>query len=153
MNPQHARIAAIATVLALTAAQAGAAEMPAAAKRLGCTACHAIDKKVIGPAWIDVAKRYTGAGVKTFNYKGKDYPLIEGLVMKVSLGGSGNWGQVAMIPNDPKGVHKDDITALVKFEQSLANEKSATPPAAAPAAAPGASLAPATVKVSLPAGR
>jgi hypothetical protein len=36
-----------------------------------------------------------------------------------------------MIPNDPKGTHKDDITALVKFEQSLANEK---PAAAAPPA-------------------
>jgi len=131
MNSQHIRSTTLVLVLALSAAHAGAAEMPAAAKRLGCTACHAIDKKVIGPAWIDVAKRYTGAGVKTFTYKGKEYPLIEGLVMKVSLGGSGNWGQVAMIPNDPKGTHKDDITALVKFEQSLANEK---PAAAAPPA-------------------
>jgi len=131
MNSQHIRSTTLVLVLALSAAHVGAAEMPAAAKRLGCTACHAIDKKVIGPAWIDVAKRYTGAGVKTFTYKGKEYPLIEGLVMKVSLGGSGNWGQVAMIPNDPKGTHKDDITALVKFEQSLANEK---PAAAAPPA-------------------
>ena len=131
MNSQHIRSTALVLVLALPAMHAGAAEMPAAAKRLGCTACHAIDKKVIGPAWIDVAKRYTGAGVKTFTYKGKEYPLIEGLVMKVSLGGSGNWGQVAMIPNDPKGTHKDDITALVKFEQSLADEKPAA--AAAPA--------------------
>ncbi len=102
---------------------AGAQEMPALAKKLGCTACHAIDKKIVGPAWKDVAERYTGHGVRTYNFKGKDYPLIEGLVMKVSQGGSGNWGTVPMLPNDPKGVHKDDITELVKFEQSLAAKK------------------------------
>ncbi len=100
-----------------------AAEMPPMAKKLGCTACHAIDKKVVGPAWQDVAQKYSGSGVKTFTFQGKEYPLIEGLVMKVSLGGSGNWGTIPMPPNDAKGVHKDDITELVKFEQSLAGAK------------------------------
>jgi len=100
-----------------------AAEMPPAAKKLGCTACHAIDKKVVGPSWKEVAQKYSGQGVKTFKFKDKEYPLIEGLVMKVSQGGSGNWGTVPMPPNDAKGVHKDEITELVKFEQSLAGEK------------------------------
>lgn len=104
-------------------ATAQAQEMPAMAKKLGCTACHAIDKKIVGPAWKDVADRYTGHGVKTFKFKDKEYPLIEGLVMKVSQGGAGNWGTVPMLANDPKGVHKDDITELVKFEQSLAAKK------------------------------
>jgi cytochrome c551/c552 len=120
MNWFHA---AAAVALAVVAIGATAQEMPAMAKKLGCTACHAIDKKIIGPAWKDVADRYTGKGVKTFNFKGQDYPLIEGLVMKVSQGGSGNWGTVPMLANDPKGVHKDDITELVKFEQSLAAKK------------------------------
>jgi len=53
----------------------------------------------------------------------KEYPLVEGLVMKVSQGGSGNWGTVPMPPNDPKGKHADEITDLVKFEQGLAGEK------------------------------
>ena len=66
-----------------------AEEMPALAKKLNCTACHAIDKKVVGPAWRDVAKKYTGSGVTKYTYNGKEYPLIEGLVMKVSKGGSG----------------------------------------------------------------
>jgi len=113
----------LACTLLLAGARASAQEMPAMAKKLGCTACHAIDHKLVGPAWKDVADRYTGKGVTTFTFKGTEYPLIEGLVMKVSQGGSGNWGTVPMLANDPKGVHKDDITELVKFEQSLAAKK------------------------------
>jgi cytochrome c551/c552 len=133
-------ITAIAFALGAVPRARAADEMPAAAKKLGCTACHAIDKKIVGPAWRDVAKKYTGQGVKTYTYKGKEYPLIEGLVMKVSMGGSGNWGVVMMPPNDPKGVHKDDITALVKFEQGLA--AGGASPDASPAATPAAAPAP-----------
>ena len=110
----------VAALLFVRTSGAAAAEMPPEAKKLGCTACHAIDKKIVGPAWKDVADKYTGQGVKTYTFKGKEYPLIEGLVMKVSQGGSGNWGTVPMPPNDPKGKHVDEITALVKFEQGLA---------------------------------
>jgi cytochrome c len=99
-----------------------AEEMPALAKKLNCTACHAIDRKVVGPAWRDIAKKYTGSGVKKFTYKGKEYPLIEGLVMKVSQGGSGNWGTMPMPANDPAGTKQAEITELVKFEQSLSTK-------------------------------
>jgi cytochrome c551/c552 len=95
-----------------------AADMPDAAKKNGCTACHAIDKKVVGPAWQDVANKYKGA--KTFSFGGKDYPLEEGLMMKVSKGGSGNWGSVPMIANDPNGTKQADIKSLVEFVMSLA---------------------------------
>ncbi len=110
-----------ATGLAMTGS-VGAEEMPPLAKKLNCVACHAIDKKVVGPSWKDVAERYTGHGVKTFKYNGKEYPLIEGLVMKVSKGGSGNWGSMPMPANDPAGAHKAEITELVNFEQSLARK-------------------------------
>lgn len=99
-----------------------AVEMPPTAKTLGCVACHAMDKKLVGPSWKAIAEKYTGQGVKTFTYNGKEYPLIEGLVMKVSKGGSGNWGNLPMPPNDPKGVRKAEITELVEFEQSLAGK-------------------------------
>ncbi len=115
-------ISAITATLTLMT-PAVAAEMPPAAKKLGCIACHAIDKKIVGPAWKDVAEKYTGHGVKKFKYNGKEYPLIQGLVMKVSNGGSGNWGPVPMPPNDPNGLHKAEITELVKFEQGLAGKK------------------------------
>jgi cytochrome c len=104
------------------AGSALAVDMPPLAKKLNCTTCHAIDHKVVGPAWKDVAEKYTGHGVKTFTYNGKEYPLIEGLVMKVSKGGSGNWGSMPMPANDPSGAHKKEITELVEFEQSLAKK-------------------------------
>lgn len=100
-----------------------ATEMPPLAHQLHCTACHAIDHKLVGPAWRDVAQRYTGSGITIYTYKGKEYPLIEGLVMKVSGGGSGNWGTMPMPANDPTGALKAEITELVKFEQSLATKK------------------------------
>ncbi|HUV99173.1 MAG TPA: c-type cytochrome [Gallionella sp.] len=99
-----------------------ATEMPPLAHQLHCTACHAIDHKLVGPAWRDVAQRYTGSGITTYTYNGKEYPLIEGLVMKVSQGGSGNWGTMPMPANDPTGAQKAEITELVKFEQSLATK-------------------------------
>ncbi len=54
----------------------------------------------------------------------KEYPLEEGLVMKVSKGGKGNWtavtGGVPMIANDPTGAKKAQIEELVKFILGLA---------------------------------
>lgn len=100
-----------------------ATEMPPLAKELNCVACHAIDHKVVGPAWRDVANRYTGKGVTTYTYRGKEYPLIEGLVMKVSKGGSGNWGSMPMPANDLAGTKRAKIEQLVRFEQSLATTK------------------------------
>jgi cytochrome c len=106
----------------MVASNVMAEEMPALAKKLNCTACHAIDKKVVGPSWRDVAKKYTGSGITKFTYNGKEYPLIEGLVMKVSKGGSGNWGTMPMPANDAAGVKQAEITELVKFEQSLSTK-------------------------------
>lgn len=92
-------------------------EMPDLAKKLNCNVCHAVDEKVVGPAWKDVAKKYHGQ--TSYTYNGKEYPLIEGLVMKVSKGGSGNWGNMPMPANDPSGTKQAEITELINFEQSL----------------------------------
>ncbi len=94
-----------------------APEMPAEARELNCVACHAVDHKVVGPAWADVGKKYKGA--TEFEYNGKKYPLLEGLIMKVSKGGSGHWGSMPMPANDPTGAKKEKIEKLVKFELSL----------------------------------
>ena len=56
-----------------------------------CMACHAIDKKVLGPAYKDVAKKYAGQ---------KD--AAAKLATKVMKGGSGVWGAVSM-PANPQG--------------------------------------------------
>ena len=111
-------VMAIAAACMAEAGSIGAAEMPAMAKKNGCTDCHAIDKKIIGPAWKDVSKRYLGA--TEYEYKGSKYPLVEGLVIKVSKGGSGNWGAMPMPSNDPSNAKQAEYTELVQFVLSLA---------------------------------
>ena len=112
-------IVSMVTVAGLMAVgSALAADMPELAKKNGCTACHAIDKKIVGPSWMDVSNKYKDA--KTFSFGGKDYPLEEGLMMKVSKGGSGNWGAMPMPANDATGAKQADIKELVKFVLGLA---------------------------------
>jgi len=53
-----------------------------------CMACHAIDKKLVGPAYKDVAKKYAGQ---------KD--AVSKLTTKIMKGGSGVWGVVPMPAN------------------------------------------------------
>jgi cytochrome c len=97
-----------------------AADMPAEVNELKCYLCHAVDHKVIGPAWRDVGKVYKDA--QNFEYNGKEYPLLEGLVMKVSKGskyGAGHWGTMPMPAEDPDGTKKDKIEKVIKFALSL----------------------------------
>lgn len=68
-----------------------------------CMACHAIDHKLVGPAWNDVSARYNGeikAG-KTTEAKIEDQ-----LVAKITKGGNGNWnavtGGMVMLPHPVK---------------------------------------------------
>ena len=73
------------------------------AKKSGCLTCHAIDKKVVGPAWKDVAAKYRG-----------DTGAQSRLSSKVAKGGSGVWGSMAMPANSPR-VADADINSLVRF--------------------------------------
>ena len=74
-----------------------------------CTTCHAIDRKVIGPAYKDVAKKY------------EDNQATEDtLVSKVKHGGSGNWGNIAMTPHP--NLSDDDARLMVKYILSLKNQ-------------------------------
>lgn len=99
----------LALTLLLSVPLAHAADMPELAKKNRCTDCHAIDKKIIGPAWMDVSRKY------------RDQPEIEArLIAKVSKGGSGVWGDMPMPANDPGGRKQDDIKALVQFVLGLA---------------------------------
>lgn len=101
-------IAGMALVGMMFAGNAMAAEMPALAKKMNCTACHSIDKKVVGPAWKAVADKYKGqAGA------------AEKLIVKVSKGGSGVWGKMPMPANDAAGTKQKEITELVEFILAL----------------------------------
>lgn len=110
-------VSMIAAAGLMVASSTMAIDMPPLAKKNNCTSCHSIDKKIVGPAWMDVSKKYKNA--TTYTYKGKEYPLLEGLVMKVSKGGSGNWGSMPMPANAP-AVKAADIRELVTFVLSLA---------------------------------
>ena len=71
-----------------------------------CMACHAIDKKVLGPAYKDVAKKYAGQ---------KD--AAAKLATKVMKGGSGVWGAVSM-PANPQ-VNEAEANKLVAWILTL----------------------------------
>jgi len=77
----------------------------ALAKKHNCTACHSIDKKVVGPAYKDVAAKY----------KGQD--VAAKLEEKVKKGGVGTWGQIPMPPN--AAVPDADIKTLVAWVLKL----------------------------------
>ena len=78
---------------ALMVAVAGTVAAPAfaqlaLAQQKNCMACHAVDKKVLGPAYKDVAAKYAGQ---------KD--AVDKLAAKVMKGGSGVWGNIPMPAN------------------------------------------------------
>ncbi len=79
---------------------------PAMMQKDGCAACHAVDKKIVGPSYQEVAAKYNGD---------KDAPAK--LAQKVKTGGAGVWGQVPMPPN--AAVSDDDIKALVAWILTL----------------------------------
>lgn len=76
------------------------------AKAKNCMVCHNVDKKIVGPAFKEVAKKY--AADKTAEAK---------LVTKVMKGGSGSWGAIAM-PANPQ-VSEAEAKTLVKWVLSL----------------------------------
>lgn len=101
-------IVGIAVAGLMVAGSAMATDMPDLAKKNGCTACHTIDKKVVGPAWMDVAKKYKG-----------DAGAEAKLITKVSKGGGGVWGATPMPGMDPSGKKQDVVKELVKFILAL----------------------------------
>ena len=97
---------ALATLAALCVAALPAVANEELAKKHACTACHAIDKKLVGPGYKEVAAKYKG-----------DAKAEAMLVEKVKKGGVGVWGQVPMPPNS--SVPDADVKALVKWVLGL----------------------------------
>lgn len=99
-------ILAVLSVVAGIAVSAPAFADEALAKSKNCMACHAIDKKVVGPAYKDVAKKYAG-----------DAKALDMLSAKVMKGGSGVWGPVPMPANAQ--VNDAEAKKLVAWVLSL----------------------------------
>ena len=77
----------LATAIALLAAGPALADQALATAK-NCMACHAIDKKLVGPAYKDVASKYAGQP-----------GAVDKLAAKIQKGGSGVWGPVPMPAN------------------------------------------------------
>ena len=74
-----------------------------------CITCHKISEKNIGPAYVDVAKKYDATPA-----------VIDTLAMKVIKGGVGVWGQVQMTPHP--NLSMDSARAMVKYILTLKNQ-------------------------------
>ena len=72
---------------ALTVAAPAFADL-ALAQSKNCMACHAVDKKLVGPSYKEVAAKYSG-----------DAGAVDKLAVKIQKGGSGVWGAIPMPAN------------------------------------------------------
>lgn len=75
-----------------------------------CLTCHKISEQSTGPAYTEVAKRYTA-----------DQTTITTLANKIIKGGTGNWGQVMMTPHP--NLSEADAEQIVKYILLLKNAK------------------------------
>lgn len=96
-------VLAVLTAMVTLPLSAGADE--ALAKSKACLACHQIDKKVVGPAFKDVAAKYKGQA---------DAQAV--LADKIKNGGKGNWGP---IPMPAQNVTEDEAKKLAAWVLAL----------------------------------
>ena len=95
-------VIAAAALAAVAAAPARAQNIDDLLNKHACLSCHAVDKKIVGPAYKEVAAKYRGnAGAAAL------------LAEKVKKGGQGTWGPVPMPPN--AAVPDGDVNAMVKW--------------------------------------
>ncbi|HEX7271672.1 MAG TPA: c-type cytochrome [Casimicrobiaceae bacterium] len=110
-SPPTVAAAAASPAPAVAAAPASAGPLDLASatalmQKDGCAACHAVDKKIVGPAYQDVAAKYRG-----------DKDAFAKLVQKVKTGGAGVWGTIPMPPNAQ--APDADVRALVSWILTL----------------------------------
>ncbi|HQR03503.1 MAG TPA: c-type cytochrome [Rhodocyclaceae bacterium] len=93
-----------AVLLAATCIGTTAFASEALMQKAGCVACHAKDKKMMGPSFKDIAAKYQSD---------QNAPAI--LAAKVRKGGSGVWGPIPMPPNGPEKISDADLKSLVEW--------------------------------------
>lgn len=76
--------------------------------KAACAACHQVDKKLVGPAYKEVAAKYKG------NAKAADL-----LMQKVRVGGMGVYGPIPMPPNPKEKISDEDLKQLVGWILTL----------------------------------
>jgi cytochrome c len=85
-----------------TSTVAAASPLLALAQAKGCMACHGVDKRVVGPGYLEIAAKYKG-----------DAGAESRLAAKVKAGGTGVWGAIPMPPNP--GLSEDDAASLIRW--------------------------------------
>ena len=100
--PLHGLAILLASTLA--AAPSFAASPEEALSKGACMACHAKDKKMMGPSFKDIAAKYKGQG-----------DAVAKLTDKVRKGGSGSFGAVPMAPNGPDKISDADLKAVIDY--------------------------------------
>ena len=105
MNPRTKLLASL-LVAAAGVAAAPAFAQEALAQKKNCLACHSIDKKVLGPAYKEVAAKYAGQA-----------DAVDKLAAKVVKGGTGVWGNIPM-PANPQ-VSDAEAKQLVQWILTL----------------------------------
>ena len=94
--------AASAALLMMSGLAAADDSGQALAQKNACMSCHSVDKKIVGPAYKDVAKKYAG-----------DKGAAAKLAAKVKAGGKGVWGEIPMPPNPQ--VKPEDLEKIVAW--------------------------------------
>jgi|SRR6476659_4693158 len=74
-----------------------------------CTTCHAIKEKKIGPAYLDVSKKYEASEA-----------IVDTLVNKVIHGGTGVWGNIPMTAHP--NLSREDAKEMIQYILSLKNQ-------------------------------
>jgi len=90
--------------LALACGGALAAPVDDAMNKAGCMACHTPDKKLVGPAFKEIAAKYKGQA-----------DVVAKLMDKVRKGGAGVYGPVPMAPNPPDKINDADLKAAIEL--------------------------------------
>ncbi len=86
-------------------------EMPQAISEMGCTNCHTLHSRDIGPSWTEIAQRYGD--------KRDDPATREQLVRSISRGSTDRWGSLPMVASDPTDRKRDQIVEVVQYILSL----------------------------------
>jgi len=95
--------AMLAAALGLLALGAQAATPEESLNKAGCMACHAKDKKLVGPSFKDIAAKYKGQDVSAK------------LVDKVRKGGAGTFGPIPMPPNPVDKISDAELKAAIDY--------------------------------------
>jgi len=95
-------MAAASAALIVMSGSAVADDGMALAQKNACLSCHGIDKKIVGPAYKEIAKKYAG-----------DKGAAARLAAKVKAGGKGVWGEIPMPPNPQ--VKDEDLKKIIAW--------------------------------------